>query len=74
MALGMVTKNQIILLGKFIMPENIDRSVSADAMRFRWLLNGNGYFMEESSLCGHSPCEQAEKDSYRIAIDKEMEN
>ena len=25
-----------------------------DAERYRWLCNGNGYFMEEEMLCGHS--------------------
>lgn len=24
-----------------------------DAERYRWLCDGNGYFMEENSLCGH---------------------
>lgn len=50
----------------------IDKSIEADAARFRWLLNGNGYFMEEEMLCGHSPCEEEEKDGARIAIDKAM--
>ena len=25
-----------------------------DAGRYRWLCDGNGYFMEEEMLCGHS--------------------
>ena len=29
---------------------SIDRSDKADAERFRWLLQGNGYFMEEQML------------------------
>ena len=46
------------------MLEQPDRSEAADAARFRWLLNGAGYFMEEHCLCGHaetsSPEEQDE--------------
>lgn len=37
----------------------------ADADRYRWLCDGNGYFMEENMLCGHSN----EKD----AADKEID-
>lgn len=25
----------------------------ADAQRYEWLCDGNGYFMEEEMLCGH---------------------
>lgn len=25
----------------------------ADALRYQWLCDGNGYFMEEEMLCGH---------------------
>lgn len=51
---------------------NIDRSVEADARRFRWLLEGNGSFMEEEMLCGHPPCSDEEKDYARQEIDREM--
>ena len=47
----------------------IDRSDTADAKRFRWLLDGNGYFMEEAMLCGHGPCDDKEQDEARVAID-----
>jgi hypothetical protein len=29
-------------------------SVQKDADRYRWICDGNGYFMEEQMLCGHS--------------------
>ena len=38
----------------------------------RWLLAGNGYFMEEKGLCGHAPCDEEEQDNARIRIDQEM--
>ena len=44
-------------------------SDAADAERFRWLLDGHGYFMEEEMLCGHSPCSQEEQDEARRKID-----
>jgi hypothetical protein len=53
-------------------PRPIDISDAADAARFRWILEGNGYFMEEEGLCGHGPCDQAEKNSARLEIDKYM--
>jgi len=48
----------------------IDRSIEADAKRFRWLLDGNGYFLEEQFLLGGS--DPKEQDEVRIAIDEEM--
>ena len=50
----------------------VDRSDAADAKRFRWLLNGNGYFMEENYLCGHDDPSEEEQDDARAEIDKEM--
>jgi hypothetical protein len=47
----------------------VDRSDAADARRFRWLLAGNGYFMEEQMLCGHAPCDEKEQDEAREQID-----
>ena len=44
----------------------------ADASRMRWLLAGNGYFMEENMLCGHGPCDKEEQDEARRKIDEEM--
>ena len=41
-----------------------------DAERFRWLLNGHGYFMEEEDLCGHGPCSEREQQAARDEIDK----
>lgn len=52
--------------------DHLDRSDTADAARFRWILNGNGYFMEEESLCGHGPCSEEEQDDARLAIDQEI--
>ncbi len=50
----------------------MDRSESADAKRFRWLLSGNGYFMEENFLCGHAPTTPEEQDKARAEIDEAM--
>jgi hypothetical protein len=53
----------------------IDKSDAADAKRMRWLLNGNGYFMEEEMLCGYSEgltCD--EQDHCRAVIDAAMAN
>lgn len=52
--------------------KTLDRSDEADARRFRWLLAGNGYFLEEEMLCGHEPCSDDEQDKARIAIDEAM--
>jgi hypothetical protein len=52
--------------------EQVDRSDAADAKRMRWLLDGNGYFMEEERLCGHKPCDEDEQDHARRLIDQEM--
>lgn len=38
----------------------------ADAERYRWLCNGNGYFMEENFLCGH--------DNQKHQADKEIDD
>lgn len=51
---------------------SVDRSDKADARRMRWLLNGNGYFMEEQMICGHDPVDQIEADDARYEIDKAM--
>ena len=47
------------------------RSDKSDARRFRWLLGGNGYFMEEEMLCGYNPDEE-EKDRTRDRIDAKI--
>lgn len=41
--------------------------LKADAERYRWLCNGNGYFLEEEQLCGHGN----NKDLADAAIDAE---
>lgn len=52
----------------------IDKSDAADAARFRWLLEGNGYFMEEQFLCGHEETSNpAQQDEARRRIDEERE-
>jgi hypothetical protein len=51
---------------------DVDRSDAADAKRMRWILNGNGYFMEESMLCGHGSCSEEEQDECRKEIDTAM--
>ena len=48
----------------------IDKSIEADAKRMRWLLSGNGYFMEEEHLCGYGPCSKCEQNAARQKIDK----
>lgn len=50
----------------------LDKSDMADAKRLRWLLNGNGYLLEEEGMCGHSPCSEDEQDAARRLIDAEM--
>lgn len=50
----------------------VDRRDSADAKRFRWLLAGNGYLLEEWGLCGHPPVELEEQDLARSVIDDQM--
>lgn len=47
----------------------VDRSDEAEARRMRWMLAGNGYFMEEEGLCGHGPCDDTEQDDARRRID-----
>jgi len=48
-----------------------DQDVLADAARFRWLLDGNGYFLEEHGLCG-GPTDQEGQDEARWEIDEAM--
>ena len=50
----------------------IDRTDQADAERFRWMLAGNGYFMEENLLCGHDPVSTSEADDAVKMIDEQM--
>lgn len=54
--------------------EGVDKSAEADAKRLRWLLSGNGYFLEEERMCGHAPCSLEEMDRARRAIDLAMAN
>ncbi len=49
-----------------------DTSEAADAARMRWILQGNGYFMEERGLCGHGTCSKNEMNSARKEIDEQM--
>jgi hypothetical protein len=44
-----------------------------DDQRFKWILDGNGYFLEEEALCGnHGFVSDAEKQQARDAIDEAM--
>jgi len=45
------------------------RAAEKDAARYRWLCDGNGYFMEQQFLCGHSN----DKLAADLAIDEAME-
>jgi hypothetical protein len=46
---------------------------AADAKRMRWLLNGNGYFMEEEGLCGCKEASTQDDQEYaRKCIDEAM--
>lgn len=47
-------------------------ALAADAARLRWMLAGNGYFLEEEMLCGHRGCSQEEQDEARRKIDAAM--
>lgn len=49
-------------------PASVPDEVRRDAERYRWLCGGNGYFLEQLSLCGHSD-QKAEADA---AIDAAM--
>ena len=50
---------------------SIDMSNEADARRFRWLLNGNSYFLLEDRLCGNRKTVTEEnKKEARRRIDK----
>ena len=49
----------------------LDRSIGADAARFRWMLMHNGYFLGEAGLC-NSGGTATERDEARMAIDKAM--
>lgn len=53
-------------------PFEVDKGDAADAKRLRWLLDGNGYFLEENHLCGHGPCSEIEQDEARMVIDRVM--
>ena len=47
----------------------------ADAKRMQWILDGNGYFMEENGICGYIPDYQyseEEKNAARRSIDEAM--
>jgi hypothetical protein len=67
-----LTKSQLDLIKGSEMKPDVDTSDAADAARFRWILEGNGYYMEETGLCGIGPCSEEEKDLARLEIDKEM--
>lgn len=53
-------------------PSGQRAGVAEDAARFRWLLDGNGFFMEEQVLCCFAPCSDDEKANARRAIDEAM--
>ncbi len=36
-------------------PDSLDRSDAADAIRFRWILRGNGYFIPAPDLYRRGP-------------------
>ena len=56
---------------------DVDRGEAADAARFHWLLDGNGYFMEEWGLAGpylkigNAFDLKGEQDRARLEIDKQ---
>jgi hypothetical protein len=52
--------------------DGLDRSDAADAARFRWMLQGNGYFFEENQLCGPASTDAADADEGRREIDAAM--
>lgn len=50
-----------------------DPDLYLDTVRFRWLLNGNSYFLEEERLCGHrETVTEEDKKEARRRIDKMM--
>lgn len=52
---------------------DVDRGDAADAKRLRWIIAGNGYFLEEEMMRG-DPKNIREQDRLRRAIDAEMEH
>ena len=51
----------------------LDKSNEADARRFRWILDGNGFFMEENALCTSvRGCSEEDQDYAREVIDAAM--
>ena len=50
------------------------KSEKSDARRMRWLLEGNGYFMEENFLCGSMNSDEDEKNKARTIIDEAMKD
>lgn len=67
------------LVGVSITPEmmttwsGVDKSDEADLRRFRWLIAGDSYFLEEECIAGHKDCDSPqEQDEARTAIDKKM--
>jgi len=51
---------------------SIDRSDAADARRLRWLLNGNGQFMNETYLQGQKFGDDVGHDAVRAKLDALM--
>lgn len=51
----------------------VSKEVVDDAARFRWLLNGNGYFMEHEYLCGGGHSTEEERAEARRKIDAAMQ-
>ena len=56
--------------GSFSVDPQVLLNLIADAQRYEWLCDGNGYFMEEEMICGHGN-EKARADA---AIDSAIEN
>jgi hypothetical protein len=62
----------LVELGKIEASAKKLEPIEADARRFRWLLAGNGYFLEEAGLCGRPSASQEEQDRARAEIDEAM--
>ncbi len=66
---GTNSQHLVTRLEEIRRPPFVDDSEAADAARFRWMLDGHGYFMEEEGLCGHGPCSEEEARDARRTID-----
>ena len=67
---SVLRNNELVTIEEAIKEFNSLEELRKDAERFRWLLNGHGYFMEEEGLCCYAPCSEREQQAAREEIDR----